>query len=139
MINSIKGFTVQAFSDDPKQYRAKPDPDASQRIKWIEYSVVNRTEDYLMDPSWFIGEWEDLTGEEFPEVYTRGFPEEIKGFLTGGKGRGRVDLAFSILPILDHKGNPIEYPKERLCKQYLEHGVEVYILNDSVFKELVAA
>jgi len=137
MIQQIKGFVPFGFRENTSEYSSKPSADEIARIKWLEYSVVNKTHDFLHEPEWFATEWEDYTGEDFPVMYFDEFPKELYGCQSAGRGRGLLPgFILTPLPMVDHKGEPIEYPEERLVEQFLQKGERVYILNDSLLKEL---
>jgi hypothetical protein len=137
MISTLSTDWKHTFEENPREYLSNPDASDCVRIKMIEQAVTNRDRDWLEDPESLMIEWEDLTGEEFPEQFLEEFPQEIAGFVVGPQGsRGYRGLAFGILPILDRKGNKIQYPEDRLVASYYQRGQRVYILNDGVYAKL---
>lgn len=119
-------------------YASNPSSEDITRIKWFEYNVLNRTIDFLSDPIWFLMEWEDLTDEEFPDRYLEEFPLEIGGWFVGPEGSRKVYGEFlSYLPIVNEKGEKIQYPEERRCFYEKMPHREVYILKQTVYDILV--
>ena len=119
-------------------YASSPSSEDITRIKWFEYSVLNRTNDFLADPDWFVMEWEDLTHEEFPDRYLEEFPLEIDGWFVGPEGsRGVKGVSLSILPLTNHKGEEIQYPETRQCFYEPMPLRKVFILKQSVYDALV--
>ena len=119
------------------EYKSNPSATAAARIQWIENEIVNRTTEFLADPTWYINEWEQLTEEDIPTQYTEGFALEISGLLSsGGKRKHIAGYAMTLLPLVDVKGNPVIYPEDRLVEDFLKHNQKVYILNDSILKQV---
>lgn len=137
MIIALKTEQQLESFKETRSYSSNPDNEKQQLIKYYEYIIKNKTEDFLHDPTYYVMKWEDLTEESLPDAYLADFPLEIDGFIIGRKGQGVKSLSMSYLPLVDEKGNKIEYPEERLVASYLKKGMKVYILKDEMMKALV--
>ena len=125
------------FKLKTEEYLSCPSASVAARIQWIETEITQRTNDFLADPTWYINEWEQLTEEDIPSKYTEEFALEISHLVSsGGKRKHIAGYAMSLLPLLDAKGNTKSYPEDRLVEDFLKFNQKVYILNDSIYKQV---
>jgi hypothetical protein len=133
---TLKSTFNEDFLTDAKEYPARPSKSEQDIIRYYEREILNRTDAFLSDPQFMIDEWERLTEGEMPSQYTRDIPEEIKNPVYGGKGKGIIYYRMEYLPVIDAKGNIIDYPEDRLVSNFIRFDQKVYVLQDSVLKKM---
>ena len=125
------------FAKDASEYPYKPSPAIAARIQHMENHISSKSPDFLAEPDWYINEWEALTGELIPNRYVHDLPVEITSFLTRGKGKGYSDdFVVKFLPLVSPDGSPLSYSDDNLVADFLKFNQKVYILKDSLLKQL---
>ena len=127
------------FKVNTTEYASNPTLSEAARIRYIEAEIIQRTTSFLSDPMWFVKEWESLTEEDIPSQYTKDFPFQVSGLISAGGTTKRVEgLALTLLPLMDEAGQLKSYPEERLVADFMKYNQRVYILKDSIYKQLVS-
>jgi len=135
---TLKGFKkeLKGFLEDTSKYPSKPSKMEQEYIKFWEKEIETRSKDFLMNPQEHMEKWEELTDDEIPKKYTMEFSQVITAPVYGRIGEGVKSYIVELLPLIDAKGEVIEYPEDRLVANFLKHNQQVYVLSDEVLKEL---
>ena len=128
------GFLVKTAN-----YPARPKGADIALVQWIEEQVITQSTDFLINPRYWILEWEKLTGSYIPEQHIKSLPKKITSLVHGGRGEGIVGYEWDYLPVLNDAGKEISYPSERLVQDFVDMGLKFYILDDSILKKASAA
>lgn len=137
---SLQTLPCDEFCVNASDYSSRPNKVEQKMIRWIETNIIQKTDDFLSRPDWFISEWERLTDEEMPSHYTKEIPLQITHFILNGKGKKRSEeVVVEYLPTNDNNGNPLAYPDERMVADFMKYGMKVYALKDAIYKKLIHA
>jgi len=109
------------------------------KIRWIESEIINKTNDFLQDPEWYVSEWEDLTGIEMPHHYIDFLPLKVTNLVYGKKHHQEIGIQTNLLPLQNAKGESIHYSEERLMADYLRYNLHVYDLDKKLKAQPIPA
>ena len=127
-----------AFAVDPNDYNTSLSGFILDKLRYLEQNIRDRTFDFLQDPQFYIQEWENITDELIPDQYVQGIPQQIVGFLIQGRNKKiSDDFIVEHLPVMSPEGEPLSYPEDRLIQGFLPYNHIVYVLKDSVLKQLI--
>jgi hypothetical protein len=131
--------TCNEFRVNTSEYFSNPSPLIQAQIQYFEEAILERSNDFLSDPQAMICKWEELTGEEMPEKYTEGLPQEISNFIRHVRSRQIAGYELNYLPVVNQAGQSIDYSEDRLVSDFLKSNMKVYVLREAVAKELGVA
>jgi len=136
----LKAHPGYEFLESTKEYPTRPGKRDQEMIQWIEDQIKSRSQYFLSDPEDLVDRWESLTGCEIPPHYIDDLPVEIVSILSKGKGMPRSNqFSVSLLPVMDSLGKAISYDSERLVADFLKFNQKVYVLKDTLYKQLASA
>ena len=127
------------FRVNASEYASRPSLMQQANIRLLEQDIINRSIEFLSNPDEYVSQWEELTGEEMPSQYTEEFPSEIHRLVCQASRKTVTGYRLRLLPTVEKSGASIVYPEDRLVADFAKDNQTVYILKDSILKELATA
>ena len=138
MIQLYQHLVCDEFKVNAAEYKSGPSKAAQTRIRHCEQEIIQRSDDFLSDPEWYVNEWELLTGEDMPEQYLKDIPMEISSLVASAARKTVEGFRLRLLTLMK-AGKCIEYDESRLVEDFLAQNQKVYVLKDSILKHLQVA
>ena len=135
MIQLYQRLVCDEFKVNANEYKSNPSKADQARIRFCEQEIIERTEEFLSDPEWYVNEWELLTGEDMPEQYLKGIPMEISSLVASEAKKTVEGFRLRLLPLMK-AGKCIKYDDSRLVEDFLSQNQKVYIFKDSIMEHL---
>ena len=120
------------FKVNKRLYKNKIGVNEERRLQYIEQLIIDQSAEFLVDPEYWIEQWESLSGEDMPNQYIRDLPREITGTNAVVNKNSRTFYFYRFLPVINQEGDRIQYPSDR---QVFNHK-SVYILQDNLVEAL---